>query len=47
VTVDARPGHFRSDLLRKTVTETEVINPVDKLFRYKARPLTGIWATAP
>jgi len=41
---DGLSGAYRS---RSVSEATEVINPVDKLFRYKARPLTGIWATAP
>ncbi|WP_421869028.1 di-heme-cytochrome C peroxidase [Motiliproteus sp.] len=41
---DGLIGKKRSD----TKTEaTKYINPADALFRYKARPLTGIWATAP
>ncbi len=37
-------GAYRS---RSVSKENPNVNPVDKLFRYKARPLTGIWATAP
>ncbi len=41
---DGLDGAYRSRSVSKA---TKVINPADKLFRYKARPLTGIWATAP
>ncbi len=41
---DGLSGAYRS---RSVSEATEVINLADKLFRYKARPLTGIWATAP
>ena len=41
---DGMKGAYRS---RSVSEPTKFINPADKLFRYKARPLTGIWATAP
>lgn len=41
---DGLKGAYRS---RSVSEATKFINPADKLFRYKARPLTGIWATAP
>lgn len=42
--LDGLKGGYRSLSVSE---ETKFINPLDKLYRYKARPLTGIWATAP
>ncbi len=41
---DGVDGMLRS---RSNADEEKIPNEEDKLFRYKARPLTGIWATAP